>query len=164
MQSFLSKVTAQILSEKTNISKYTFILPSKRSGLFLKTELKKQITDSVIFPNILSIEEFIAELSGMDTIENIPLIFEFYTVYRELSANDPIDPFDVFSKWAHILINDFNEIDSNLIDAEQTLTYISDSKRIENWDLKNEEMTDLTQNYLKFFEKIKTYYKGLQSH
>lgn len=164
MQSFLSKVTAQILSEKTNISKYTFILPSKRSGLFLKTELKKKITDSVIFPNILSIEEFIAELSGMDTIENIPLIFEFYTIYRELSANDPIDPFDVFSKWAHILINDFNEIDSNLIDADKILTYISDSKRIENWDLENEEMTDLTQNYLKFFEKIKTYYKGLQSH
>lgn len=164
MQSFLSKVTSQTLSNHDNISNITFILPSKRAGLFLKTELKNQLSNSSFLPNILSVEEFIKEISGLEQIEPITLTFEFYKIYTKLTPKNNIDSFDIFSKWATILLQDFNEIDSNLIDAESILSYINESKRIESWNLKSNNQTPLTSNYLAFFNQIKSYYTHLKKH
>ncbi|MCF6296853.1 MAG: PD-(D/E)XK nuclease family protein [Flavobacteriaceae bacterium] len=164
MQSFLSKVTTQVLSKNDNLSNLTFILPSKRASLFLKTEIIKQLQGSVILPKIISVEEFIKEISGVDIIESTSLIFEFYKIYLKYTKKDQIDSFEIFSKWASILLHDFNEIDSNLVDANSILSYINDSKRLEKWNLKNNDHTPLTQSYLAFFENIKTYYTNLYSH
>lgn len=163
MQSFLSKVVSKVLSHNATLSELTFILPNKRSGLFLKTEIILQTKNHIILPKIISIEEFVKEISGTDIIENTPLIFEFYKVYLKCSSNRNIDSFEVFSNWASIILQDFNEIDSNLIDASHLLNYVSDSKRIENWNLQNNS-TALTQNYLKFFENLKLYYTELYSY
>ena len=164
MKTFLSKVTTQVLSDNENISNIIFVLPSKRAGLFLKTEIIKQLKKSVILPKILSIEAFIEEISGIDTVENIALIFEFYRIYIKNSKKEKIDSFDVFSKWANILLHDFNEIDSNLIDANNILSYLNDSKRLENWNLQINKQTSLTKNYLDFFDEIKIYYSKLYTH
>ncbi len=163
MQSFLSKVVSKVLSHNTTLSELTFILPNKRSGLFLKTEIILQTKNHIILPKIISIEEFVKEISGIDIIESTPLIFEFYKVYLKCNSNRNIDSFEVFSNWASIILQDFNEIDSNLIDASNLLNYVSDSKRIENWNLQNNS-TALTQNYLKFFENLKLYYTELYSY
>lgn len=161
MQSFLSKVAHQIISNHSNISNITIILPSKRAGLFLKTELKKHLNKTSLLPKILSIEDFIKEISEFGQLDNVTLIFEFYKVYCKITNKENADSFDVFSKWASILLHDFNEIDSNLIDAENILNYITESKRIEHWNLKDQDQTALTKNYLAFFNKIKVYYKNL---
>ncbi len=44
MQSFLSKVVSEVLKNDSSLSATTFILPNKRSGLFLKNILKQQLT------------------------------------------------------------------------------------------------------------------------
>lgn len=163
MQSFLSKVVSDVLSDNTDLSTLTFILPNKRSGLFLKTEIIKQIQNATIFPKIISIEEFVKEVSCMDIMENTPLIFEFYKVYSKCNSINDLDSFDVFSNWASIILQDFNEIDSNIIDPVHLLNYVSDSKRLEHWNLQNNG-TALTQNYLKFFEKLKLYYTEFNLH
>jgi len=150
MQSFLSKVAHQIISNHSNISNITIILPSKRAGLFLKTELKKHLNKTSLLPKILSVEDFIKEISEFEHLDNVTLIFEFYKVYSKLTNKENVDSFDVFSKWASILLHDFNEIDSNLIDAENILNYITESKRIEHWNLKDQDQTSLTKNYLAF--------------
>lgn len=164
MQSFLSEVSNEVLLKNSDLSNSTIILPSKRAGLFLKTKIKEQIKSTSFFPRIVSIEDFIKEISKLESIDNLSLLFEFYTIYLENSPNETNDSFDVFSKWAHILLQDFNDIDSNLIDAENILTYVTDSKRLESWNLKNGEHTKLTNNYFKFFEKIKHYYSVLYQH
>ncbi len=164
MQSFLSKVTAQVLKHNNHVSDITFVLPNKRSGLFLKTELKKQLNKTSFLPEIFSIEEFITEISGFEKIDNVTFIFEFYKVYSQTTDAKNRDTFDAFSKWASILLNDFNEIDSNLIDAEKILNYITESKRIEKWNLKDNNQTTLTKNYLAFYDQIKIYYSTLYSH
>ena len=164
MQSFLSKVISQILSTSDCISDITFILPSKRAGLFLRTELKKQIRSSAILPKVISIEDFIIQISGISLVDRITLIFEFYTVYSLHTPKDKLDPFEIFSKWAGILLQDFNEIDSNLIDGLDIFNYINESKRIEKWNLNENEHTQLTKNYLAFFDLLKIYYTNLSTH
>lgn len=164
MQSFLSEVTIEVLLKHSDISHITFVLPSKRAGLFLKAELKEQIKTTSLFPKIWSIEDFIKEISTLENIDSLALLFEFYKIYLQNTNQETPDSFDVFSKWAHILLQDFNEIDSNLIDAENILSYVTDSKRLESWNLKNIGQTTLTSNYLNFFDKIKLYYSQLYQY
>ena len=154
MQIFLNKVVSDVLSKHDTLSDLNFILPNKRAGLFLKEEISSSLQNSSILPRIIGIEDLIQEISCMDTIESTTLIFEFYNVYLKHTKGKRIDSFELFSKWAAVLLQDFNEIDSNLIDANEVLNYITDSKRIENWDLNNKQST-LTENYLKFFDDIK---------
>lgn len=159
MQSFLSKVVSEVLKSDTPLSQITIILPNKRSGLFLKNLLKKQIQQSTFLPRIVSIEEFVKDVSGFELLDNVNLLFEFYGVYKINTVPIKTDSFEVFSKWASILLQDFNDLDSNLFDSNAILTYLNDSKRLEQWDLKKQEPSDLVHNYLSFFDKINTYHQ-----
>lgn len=163
MHSFLSKVVSKTLQKHSNSSKLVFILPSKRAKLFLKTEIKKYLNKAAILPSIISIEDFILNLSGLDQIEPIHLTFEFYGVYKETNPASELDPLDVFFKWSGQLLQDFNEIDSNLFDANKLLQYIYESRKLENWNLE-ENQTELTNKYLAFFANIEKYYKSLKLH
>ena len=157
MISFISEVLIDLKSRDQEISKLTFILPNKRAGIFLKYELSKSLDKSIFAPEIISIEEFIEELSQLRKIRNIQLLFEFYTVYSKLEKGREIEGFDSFSKWAQILLQDFNEIDRFLIDPEKIFNYLSEIKDIEHWSLVSEQ-TDLVKNYLSFWKKLYSLY------
>lgn len=164
MSSFLNNVVKDILSKNTDLSGFTFIIPSKRAGVFLKDELATSITHSTILPKILSIEDFIEDLSNINSIDTTTLLFEFYSIYQHLEAKDSIDSFDNFIKWASLLINDFNEIDRHLIDSAYIFSYLRDIKRLEKLFQKGDKKTDLIKNYFLFFEKIENYYNSLYNH
>jgi len=164
MQSFLSKVISEVLKCDTQLSQITIILPNKRSGLFLKNSLKQHLDQVTFMPRILSIEEFVKEISGFELLDNVSLLFEFYGVYQANTQKNQTDSFEVFSKWASILLQDFNDLDSNLFDADTILTYLNDSKRLEQWNLTNDQPSDLIRNYLSFFKKIKTYHQEFWKH
>ena len=108
MQTFLNDVVKEILSKTQNLSNHTFILPSRRAGVFLKEQLKLSVTTTSILPKIISVEEFIAELSSINLIESTTLLFEFYHIYKENTPSKETDSFDKFSSWATILLQDFN--------------------------------------------------------
>ncbi|EDP96885.1 PD-(D/E)XK nuclease family protein [Kordia algicida OT-1] len=160
MKSFLSHVVHYILENNTNISNLTLVLPSKRAGVFLKHELSQQIQKTSFAPNILSIEELVEEISGYTSVSNTELLFEFYTVYKELTPKDAQEPFDSFSKWAQILLQDFNEIDRYLISHKDIFNYLSAIQRIQQWS-PDKEPSDLMNNYLKFWDKLEHYYGAL---
>ena len=163
MQTFLNNVVKDILTKTHNLSNYNFILPSKRSGVFLKEQIKFLLSKPAILPKIISIEEFITELSTINLIDNTTLLFEFYHIYKEHTPLKETDSFDKFATWATTLIQDFNEIDRHLIDAEYIFSYLTDIKRIEEL-LQGENKTDLINNRLLFFEKFKTYYNYFREH
>ena len=157
MISFISNVLTDLKSRDKEISDITFILPNKRAGIFLKHELSKILTKFIFAPEILSIEEFIEELSQLKKIPNIQLLFEFYAVYSKLEKNQDVEGFDSFSKWAQILLQDFNEIDRFLIDPKKIFNYLSEIKDIEHWSLVSDQ-TDLVKNYLSFWKKLYSLY------
>ena len=115
-------------------------------------------------PRILSIEELVKEISGFEILDNVSLVFEFYSVYKEQSPKAETDKFGNFSKWATILLQDFNDLDSNLFDTVSILAYLSDTKRIEQWDPGAQTGSPMVKNYLSFFDKIITYYNAFKEH
>ncbi|RLD28488.1 MAG: PD-(D/E)XK nuclease family protein [Bacteroidetes bacterium] len=157
MTSFIHDVLLDLKNKEVDFSQLTFILPGKRAGIFLKHELSKIVSQTLFSPQILSIEEFVEELSQLKQLSNIELLFEFYDVYVENTVKKDLDSFDTFSKWAQILLQDFNEIDRYLISQEQIFDYLSAIQDLNHWSLENNQ-TPLIKNYLAFWGKLSTYY------
>ncbi|MFV0540398.1 MAG: PD-(D/E)XK nuclease family protein [Aestuariibaculum sp.] len=156
MATFIIDVLQDLKNKKVNLSNQTFILPSKRAGLFLKHQLHL-VSDTTIFsPTIISIEEFVEKLSQLKALTNTELLFEFYATYLNLTPNNP-DTFEVFSKWAQILIQDFNEIDRYHIPQKQIFDYLGAIQELSHWSLQ-ENQTDFIKNYLIFWKKLHRYY------
>ncbi|SEA57906.1 PD-(D/E)XK nuclease family protein [Bizionia paragorgiae] len=158
MKSFIFDVLHSLHNKGADFSNLTFILPSKRAGVFLRQELSTIVEKALFSPEILSIEEFIEDLAELKTISNTELLFEFYNSYLELTPKEDRETFESFSKWAQILLQDFNEIDRYLIPQNQIFDYLSAIKKLDHWSL-DPEKTEFVSNYLKFWDKLKVYYK-----
>lgn len=158
MTTFIQDVLTDLHKKELNLSELTFILPSKRAGLFLKHQLSNIISHNIFAPQIVSIEEFVEELSQIKSISNTELIFEFYSTYSQLTKKEHLDSFESFSKWAQILLQDFNEIDRYLIPQEKIFNYLSAIQDLNHWSLE-ENKTDFVKNYLSFWNKLYSYYE-----
>lgn len=163
MRTFIDDVIIDVLDKGHDISQLTFVLPSKRAGTFLKHAISRHVKKTIFSPNIVSIEEFIEALSDFQYATNAELLFEFYDVYLKNTPKDHIEPFDKFSKWAQLLLQDFNEIDRYIIEPNKVFDYLTAIKEIENqhWSL-DEEPTQYIKNYLQFWNRLKTYYSEFQ--
>ena len=58
------------------------------------------ISDNIISPEIISIEDFVQEVSGIRTIDPIELLFEFYEVYLSITDKNNQQSFELFANWA----------------------------------------------------------------
>ncbi|WP_282030102.1 PD-(D/E)XK nuclease family protein [Winogradskyella eximia] len=159
MVSFIKSVLIDLQSKHLKLEDLSFILPSKRAGVFLKHHLSTLIDQPVFSPQILSSEEFVEELSGLQKLPNTDLLFRLYEAYIELNDNTDQEPFESFSKWAQILLQDFNEIDRYLIPQEQIFDYLNAIKELNHWSLESNPTT-LIKNHLKFWKQLKTYYSA----
>ena len=157
MTTFIFDVIKNLQKSQTNLSKLTFILPSKRAGLFLKHQIAQVSNETIFSPKIISIETFVEELSGLKTISNTELLFEFYDVYSQNTKKENADTFESFSKWAQILLQDFNEIDRYLIPQENIFNYLSDIQDLNHWSVEGNQ-TEFVKKYLSFWHKLNDYY------
>ncbi|TXD83775.1 PD-(D/E)XK nuclease family protein [Subsaximicrobium wynnwilliamsii] len=162
MVSFIQEVIDDLQLKHSNFSKITFILPSKRAGLFLRNAIAQSINQTIFAPEIHAIEEFVEVVSDFSYTTNSELLFEFYDVYLKQTPKANIESFDKFSKWAQIIIQDFNEIDRYLIEPNHVFDYLAAIKAIENqhWS-QDEQQTPYIKNYLLFWNRLKHYYKAL---
>ena len=159
MQSFLNDIAKTIVESKRELDHIKIIVPSIRAVKFLKEALKKEIKAATLAPEILSIEGFISELSGVQKISNIDLLFEFYTVYKTNTPLEEQNSLHQFLNWAPSLLAEFNEIDSQLIDAKSIFSFMGAVEKIEQWDPKKQG--DLSKQSFKFQERIPRYYSDL---
>ncbi len=157
MTTFIFDVLKDLQSNNENLSELTFILPSKRAGLFLKHQLTKVTKQTIFSPHIISIEEFVEELSQLKSISNAELLFEFYNAYIKITKKKEADTFEAFSKWAQILLQDFNEIDRYLVPQKNIFDYLSAIQDLNHWSLENDK-TEFVKNYLSFWNKLHNYY------
>ncbi|KAB1066592.1 PD-(D/E)XK nuclease family protein [Tamlana haliotis] len=163
MTTFILEVLQDLKKNQTNLSEVTFVLPSKRAGVFLKHQLPEVLDATLFAPRIISIEEFVEEMAQLKSISNTELLFEFYNSYLEISKGDEIDTFETFSKWAQILLQDFNEIDRYLIPQEHIFEYLAAIEDLKHWSLE-EPKTEFVKNYLAFWNKLFDYYKHFTKH
>ena len=142
-----------------NISSLTIILPSKRAGLVLKRKLLEQNTETLFAPQVLSIEEFVENISSLKIAPPINLLLYFYETYLTTLPEEEKDDFETFSAWASTLLNDFNEIDRYLIHQANFFNYLSAIQDLNHWVF-NKDKSPLVGRYISFWKTLHPYYKA----
>lgn len=113
---------------------------------------------SIFSPTVLSIEDFVTQISGLSQASNLDLILELYSVYKKTEIKEH-DDFDTFLKWGQTLLQDFNEIDRYLIPPNDILNYLSAVKELNHWSMQKDK-SDLVRNYLALWNNLSTIYKA----
>jgi RecB family exonuclease len=161
--SFLEDLARELWEKhKADFDKLYVILPSRRARIFLIEALKKVATEASWLPTIKSMEDFISEISSLQTADDLELLFDFYQVYKKIEG-DKADSLEDFMGWGSMLLYDFNEIDRNLIDPKLLFGYLSEQKAAENWNFGNEELTEYQRKYLDFWNRFIVYHDGLKA-
>ncbi len=169
MQTFLDRSAQHIYSQHTHnqLSKTCIVLPSRRGVLYFKQALARLSDVPFLAPDVLAVDDFVMEMTGLRQIDPVALLFELYDVFKEI---DPNVVFERFMTWASTLLNDFDKIDQYLVDAKALFSYMSEAKALERWQMQLGESqkdrnlkTDRTDRYFKLFENIHTVYQNLRN-
>ncbi len=163
--SFLDKLANYIVNERQyDFSDIVIVLPNKRARLFLLDSFKRYFEKPFFAPKIVSIEDFIQDISGIRTIDPVELLFEFYEVYSSMTLLDKRQNFEQFSNWAKTLLQDFNEIDRYLINPDYVFSYLKDIEVLKRWDLSPNDKTEIINKQLEFWDILPLYYNEFYKH
>jgi hypothetical protein len=177
MHSFLRTTAERILRDYQDMNQLVLVLPNRRAGLFLAKHLGTLITKPHWMPQIKTIEDVFYGLAGRKPTDQLTLIFELYRVYS--SFNPTPEPFDRFYYWGEMILKDFNDLDSFMVDAvrlyhqleevkeiENDLTYLTDSQiRLIREFWKSFEVKEKAQQdkFLKFWKQLRPLYERFQA-
>jgi ATP-dependent helicase/nuclease subunit B len=179
MVPFLKQVAQHIFDEhKDNMASLCIVLPSKRGAVFLKKYLHEVFQTTIWLPQILSIDEFVAEVSELNIIDQLNSLIEMHTFYQKnieeamlqsteivIQQDDNKDlSFDQYLRKANIILQDFNEIDRHLVEPKDIFSNLKDIKYIENWSLNNDELSPFQKNYVALFDAMGKIYNEFTQH
>ncbi|MDU1891274.1 MAG: PD-(D/E)XK nuclease family protein [Dysgonomonas sp.] len=111
------------------ISRYTFVFPNRRAGIFFQHYLSQIAKQPIFSPEILTVTDMFERLSPYKKADRIEMLFLLYDIYINLSKSE--ETFDEFLYWGDMLLNDFDDVDKYLVDAQQLFRNIYDLKEID---------------------------------
>ncbi len=156
MSSFLQSVLDGFDGWRTHPSECTFVLPSKRAGFFLRNLMSSQTEKTLFAPRILSIEAFVEEISGLRYAASSRLLFGLYEAYLDEEELEKESFYD-FSRWGRMLLQDFNEIDRYLVDADRFFSYLGSLQEIRHWT-PDGQSTPLIEKQVRFWKSLHPIY------
>lgn len=124
---FLS-AAANFYNTVPNLEEYSFVFPNRRSGQFFANNLKLLSKGATILPEITTIADFLSSITHETPISSVEAMFILFSCYKEkIDANAE---FDKFAYWGDTLLNDFNEVDMYMVDAQKLFSNIQEFKEI----------------------------------
>jgi len=159
MPAFLQHIAKEI-QKNGDYHKQIVVLPNKRSAVFLKKALVEAEQKVILAPQIYSIQSFINHLAPYRIADSLELLFDFFLVYRE-KHHDKAQSFEEFIRWASPVLSDFDDIDAYDVNAKEVFTYISEVKKLEDWQLQPDS-PKLISDYLQFYLSLYDLYSSLQ--
>ncbi len=157
---FLEQVAHKIfLKEKDNMHNVMVLFPNRRAIRFFFEYLKQEVGDATSFfvPEIFSIDEMVVKnICDIRKGDNLELLYLLYTAYCEVMKanfqNDStitIETFDEFYSWGEVVLNDFDQIDKELVSAKMLFRNLQDYK-----DLEADVNTYLTKEQIDLINKM----------
>lgn len=137
---FLSAVAeAYLTNEPERLIDFCFVFPNKRSATYFTDHLatlSRTTGQRVVHPATTTIVDFVESFSDKAHGDRLELIFILYGIYRDVVRKHhgekeaaSID-FNRFIYWADILLNDFDDVDNSLTDADELFKNVGDLKEI----------------------------------
>lgn len=112
-----------------DMSRYTFVFPNRRAGIFFQHYLSQIAGRPIFSPEILTVTDLFERMSPYRKADRIEMLFMLYEIYKHISSSG--ETFDEFLYWGEMLLNDFDDVDKYLVDAQQLFWNIKDLKEID---------------------------------
>lgn len=112
-----------------DMSRYTFVFPNRRAGIFFQHYLSQIAGRPIFSPEILTVTDLFERMSPYRKADRIEMLFMLYEIYKHISSSG--ETFDEFLYWGEMLLNDFDDVDKYLVDAQQLFRNIKDLKEID---------------------------------
>ena len=133
-----------------NYSDVTVVFPNKRASLFMNSQLMKQGGKAPMWtPQYVTISDIFDGLSSLAVSDTMYLVSQLHQVYQQMTGSD--ESLDRFYAWGELLINDFDDIDNNLIDAKKLFTNIADLDDLTRFDYMTDEQKDAIRQFFNNF-------------
>ena len=162
MKPFLSQVAEHIHTNySSDLQNVCIVVPNRRSIVFLKKRLAEVYQKPFLAPAFFSIEDFFAYITGIDIAGQEEQLLTLYQIHLAILAEKQKSEqpsLHEFSGQAQLIINDFNELDSYLVDADTLFSSLYSIKELSFFGKQEDELTDFQKNYLAFFKELKIYY------
>ena len=163
MKPFLFQVADHIVKNYSpDFSDICIVVPGRRSIVFLKKYLAEIIQKPFLSPTFFSIEDFFQSLTGLTLAKQEEQLLMLYQIHLQLSLEKGIEqnvPLHEFVGNAQLMLGDFNEIDSYLVNPDVLFSSLSAIKDLSFFGKEEYELTDFQKNYLIFFKSLIAYYK-----
>ena len=157
MKSFFELVVKDVIS-KVVFEKTFFIIPNRRSKVFLKKEIVKSIKNTTLSPQILSIDDFIELISEMNESPKTTQIFNLYEAYMKVSKKKDFESYSLFRNWSNMLLDDINDVDMSLAKSNDVFKYLFEIQKLQTFS-KEEGKTKL--EFWKMIPKIINEFKQI---
>lgn len=145
---FFLQIVAKDLYAKhgKDLSRIAVVFPNKRAGLFFNEYLAAQSDQPIWSPAYLSISELLQSLSSLRLADPVLLICELYAIFGQETKSD--ESLDDFYFWGELLISDFDDVDKNLVDADQLFRNLKNLKEImDDFDFLDKEQEEAIQQF-----------------
>ncbi len=155
---FLRNAAQSVIDNKTQWGNFILIFPNNRSITYFRKYYKDIIGHSVWAPQSASISRFLHDFVEGEKASQIQLSFYLYEAFKKVLGTDS-DFADYtledFYPYAQIILNDFNEIDNYLIDADKIFVNLA---QLEEFNLDSDFLSE------EQIETIKRFWKNYNPH
>jgi len=161
MKPFLYELAEAIYKEHRQLDAVTLVFPNRRAVLYFRKHLSTFLDKPAFAPRLVTIEDFIANLSKLKVPDKLELIHRLYRSYNEVirldapSTIESTEPFDKFYFWGDMLLRDFDEVDKYLINAGQLFKDLSHQKELDStFDYLTDEQREFLRSFWSSFEDL----------
>ncbi|MBQ8500997.1 MAG: PD-(D/E)XK nuclease family protein [Bacteroides sp.] len=174
MKSFLKSVAQDLYTKMGgDLSHTAVVFPNKRARLFFNEHLAAESEGPMWSPTYISIAELFQQMSALKVGDPIKLVAELYKIFIQKTGSQ--ETLDDFYFWGELLISDFDDLDKNLVNADQLFSNLSDLRKMsEGAEFLDEDQvaairqffhnfspdkrTELKERFLSLWEKLNPIY------
>ena len=114
-----------------------FVFPNRRALVFFRKYLGECVAREgrvMRVPELVTMEDFFAELGEMKKTDSVHLLLELYECYKPLyeQSGTQAEELDQFIFWGDVLLTDFGDADKFLADPEQLFSNIADLRALQD--------------------------------
>ena len=150
--SFLHEIVSSL--SNSNWGELCFIVPNKRSALHLTQAITVQLESPTIGPEIIDIDSFIRNLSGLEIPPKMEQLFALYNSYCQVVDSKERDNFMTFLGWGDTLLADLDAIDRNLLKRKEVFGLLAGMQEIKAW---GSEDNTFVRRYVSFWKALPKY-------
>lgn len=152
MKQFLHYVAQDIVKRYgTDLSRVAVVFPGKRASLFMSEYLAQTADKPVWAPQYLTIRDLFGQFARLDTCDPIKAVCELFKSYTAITGRD--ETLDRFYDWGQVLINDFDDIDKHMAQADKVFANLANIHELDDVTYLSDEQKETLKRFFSNFSE-----------